>query len=220
MNIIRYWHGRLLRRAQLLLGSGRPEESRFVRPLQMSKLKRQYNVNTFTMQGGNPNDPSVLRLLQDELKPDFAINIYCKKLFRKPLLDSMHATINYHNGKLPKYRGLRASNWSIYQDESASGYTFHYMDDGFDTGNILLEGEVSIEAHDTAAELELRKSTTACSDISLVLEKLKMSDFGQSQDRIGCEHTREAVRLVTKIDEPYSLSTAEIQKRLRACRIS
>ena len=48
-------------------------------------------------------------------------------------------TINCHAGKLPFYRGRNILNWALINDESEFGITVHYMAEGIDTGDIILQ---------------------------------------------------------------------------------
>ena len=57
------------------------------------------------------------------------------KLYSLPTLGS----INCHAGKLPLYRGRNILNWVLINDEKEFGITVHYIDDGVDTGDIIVQ---------------------------------------------------------------------------------
>ena len=61
--------------------------------------------------------------------------------------------INVHPSLLPKYRGAAPINWTIINGESKTGVTTYLMDEGMDTGPILLSRQVEIKEDDTAEEL-------------------------------------------------------------------
>ena len=61
--------------------------------------------------------------------------------------------INVHFSLLPKYRGAAPVNWAIVRGESVTGVTTMQMDDGLDTGAILLQRETGIGELETAPEL-------------------------------------------------------------------
>lgn len=61
--------------------------------------------------------------------------------------------LNIHASILPKYRGAAPINWAIVRGESVSGVTIMQMEEGLDTGPMLLEQTVSIEPADTAQQL-------------------------------------------------------------------
>lgn len=204
------------RNLQIALGSGRRERALAVPPLSLSRLAKRHGFAILAAPEGNPNNQGLLQHLRESLAANLAFNIYCKSLFRAPLLDSFAMTVNYHNGELPRYRGLRASNWSIYDEQPHSSFTFHCMDSGMDTGNILCSEAVPIVADDTPGDLELRKAEKARDSLPLVLDAMQRRDFGHRQQGIGCEHTRPAYLLATCIEDPGALSHAEWNRRLRA----
>ena len=52
--------------------------------------------------------------------------------------------INCHAGKLPFYRGRNPLNWALINDEKDFGITVHYIDEGIDSGNIVLQKKKNI----------------------------------------------------------------------------
>lgn len=214
--LLRYWLNRLLRKLQLILGSGHFERALYLRPLNLKILQQSYDLQVRVMPGGNPNHEDILKLVNGKKKAELAINIYTKKLFQKPLLDNFEMVVNYHNGSLPGFRGIRASNWSIYQSVKTSGYSFHRMAEKFDTGNILLSNEVELIATETVADLELRKAQHACSYLPQLLDAMIKQDAGEKQEAIGCEHNVQAHKMMTQVVDPSALSKQEWERRLSA----
>lgn len=70
--------------------------------------------------------------------------IFKKKTFSLPRLQ----TINCHAGKLPFYRGRNCLNWALINDEKEIGVTVHYIDEGIDTGDIILQTTYPITDED------------------------------------------------------------------------
>lgn len=66
--------------------------------------------------------------------------------------------INLHSSLLPQYRGAAPINWAIVRGEEKSGVTTMVMDEGMDTGPILLQAAVPIDDDDTAQSLHDRLS--------------------------------------------------------------
>ncbi len=90
-------------------------------------------------------------------KPDFLVvvaygHILPKNILQLPKL----GTINLHASLLPKYRGPAPIQWAIINGETASGVTSMLMDEGLDTGDILLAVEEKISPADTSATLHDR----------------------------------------------------------------
>ena len=67
-----------------------------------------------------------------------------KQLYSLPRL----GTINCHAGKLPSYRGRNVLNWVLINDEKEFGITVHYIDEGVDTGDIIMQESYPIHETD------------------------------------------------------------------------
>jgi methionyl-tRNA formyltransferase len=67
--------------------------------------------------------------------------------------------INIHASLLPAYRGAAPINWAIIRGEHETGITIMQMDEGMDTGAILMQERVSISPEDTAGVLTERLAT-------------------------------------------------------------
>ena len=85
--------------------------------------------------------------------------IFKTKIMNLPKLK----TINCHAGKLPFYRGRNILNWALINDEKEFGITVHYIDEGIDTGDIILQNLFPINDLDNYETL-LNKAYTGCSD--------------------------------------------------------
>ena len=72
-----------------------------------------------------------------------------KEVFQIPKL----ASINIHPSLLPKYRGPNPYLQNIKNREKVSGFTFHLIDEGFDTGAILWQKQIAIQPYFTSKEL-------------------------------------------------------------------
>ena len=70
-------------------------------------------------------------------------------ILRKPFLK----IINYHNSLLPLHRGLNAQMWSIFEQDSASGITWHCVSSGIDCGEIILQKSISLDSTYTYLKL-------------------------------------------------------------------
>jgi methionyl-tRNA formyltransferase len=67
-----------------------------------------------------------------------------------------HGTLNLHDSLLPKFTGFSPVLWALISGESEFGLTVHRMDDGLDTGDILIQHSLPIKPTDTGTELVLR----------------------------------------------------------------
>ncbi|ARC91065.1 formyl transferase [Vibrio coralliilyticus] len=60
---------------------------------------------------------------------------------------------NVHFSKLPSYKGMYTSAWPILNNEVESGVTFHYIDRGIDTGDIIYQRNFLLDIDETAKSL-------------------------------------------------------------------
>ncbi len=92
-----------------------------------------------------------------ELGPDLIISAYYRKIFPKELLRvAKLGIINIHPSLLPFYRGPVPTAWAILNGEKSFGITVHKVDEGIDTGDILVQKEYDIGDDETGHELYLR----------------------------------------------------------------
>jgi methionyl-tRNA formyltransferase len=90
-------------------------------------------------------------------KPDFIVVVAFGNILPKHILTLPRiGTINVHASLLPKLRGPAPINWAIINGESQTGITTMLMDEGLDTGDILLTAVEPITPEDTAATLHDR----------------------------------------------------------------
>ncbi|MEZ4644340.1 MAG: LLM class flavin-dependent oxidoreductase [Chloroflexota bacterium] len=64
--------------------------------------------------------------------------------------------INFHDGPLPKYAGLYATSWALLHQEAQHGITWHVMESGLDTGDILKQRLIDLTPTETAFTLNAK----------------------------------------------------------------
>ncbi|MGQ9734951.1 MAG: methionyl-tRNA formyltransferase, partial [Candidatus Bipolaricaulia bacterium] len=104
-------------------------------------------------QPGSINSPESLELIRG-IGPEFIIVAAYGEILSKELLAiPKRGAINLHASLLPKYRGAAPIQWAIIRGERETGITTFLMDEGMDTGEILLQRAIPIEEDDTAGSL-------------------------------------------------------------------
>jgi methionyl-tRNA formyltransferase len=89
--------------------------------------------------------------------PDFIVVVAFGHIIPKNILAIPKiATINIHASLLPKYRGPAPIQWAIINEEKETGITTMLMDEGLDTGDILLSSKLKIASDDTSDTLHGR----------------------------------------------------------------
>lgn len=85
------------------------------------------------------------RRLVEELAPDLLVAAEFGSILKRPLLDlPALGAINVHGSLLPKLRGAAPVQWALLSDFCQTGVTTIYMDEGIDTGDIILQRPVEI----------------------------------------------------------------------------
>lgn len=67
-----------------------------------------------------------------------------------------HGTLNFHDSLLPKFTGFSPPLWALITGAAEFGLTVHRMDDGLDTGDILVQRALPIGPTDTGTDLVMR----------------------------------------------------------------
>ena len=107
------------------------------------------------------------------MSPDLIVVAAYGRMLTRDLLDiPTLGCINVHASLLPKYRGASPIQWAIVNGERRTGITIMKMDEGMDTGGILLAREVEIGDEDTAQSLHDRLAQVGASLIIKAMDKL------------------------------------------------
>jgi len=115
-------------------------------------------------------------------KVDLFVSMSFNQIFKKKTIEFPRlSSINCHAGKLPFYRGRNILNWVLINDEKEWGITVHYIDEGIDTGDIILQRTFPISDNDDYCTL-LNKAHTECAEI--LYEAIKKIQLG-SVERIS-----------------------------------
>lgn len=90
------------------------------------------------------NHPTSLELIRD-CQADVLVSVAGNQIFRRPLIElAPRGCLNLHSSLLPKYRGLLPSFWVLKNGEATSGVSVFFVDDGIDTGPILIQKTLSL----------------------------------------------------------------------------
>jgi methionyl-tRNA formyltransferase len=87
--------------------------------------------------------------------------------------------VNTHPSLLPDFRGTDVHRWQVFHGVRKSGTTIHYVDETFDTGNILAEVAVPILSEDCPQELAAKAGEAAGPLMEETLERIAQCDPGR-----------------------------------------
>lgn len=110
---------------------------------------------------------------------DLFVSLSFNQIFKKRLIHyPRFKIINCHAGKLPFYRGRNVLNWALINDEKEFGVTVHYVDQGIDTGDIILQRCYEISDEDNYKTL-LERAYKACAEVLVeAVGKMKRGEIG------------------------------------------
>ena len=113
-----------------------------------------------------------------KMGPDLCVSMSYDQILRRPIMDVPElGFINFHTGNLPYFRGRNVINWAIINNEPSIGLTAHYVDEGIDTGDIILQRTVPIRWEDTYGDV-LGRVIDAFPD--LMLDTLALIEQGRA----------------------------------------
>ena len=150
-----------------------------------------------------------------ELKPDLiAVVAYGQFIPRAIRELATHACINIHPSLLPKYRGAAPIQWAVANGDTVTGVTIMHVAKVMDSGDIILQREVSIGENETAAELEPRLAEIGA---GMLLEAIDLFANGNAPSIPQDEKKASVARKLTKEDGriDWSLPAETIFNRIR-----
>lgn len=108
------------------------------------------------------------------INPDVICVVAYGKILPKEILEiPSKGCINVHGSLLPKYRGAAPIQWAVINGDKTTGITTMYMDEGMDTGDMILKKEVQIGENETTGELWDKLSKIGGELLVETLEKLQ-----------------------------------------------
>ena len=146
---------------------------------------------------------------------DVLVVIAFGQILPKEILEmTPYGCISVHASLLPKYRGAAPIQWSIIDGETVTGVTTMQMDEGLDTGDMLLKAEVPIEADETGGSLH---DKLAAAGAELCVETLKALEDGtahpEKQGETPTRYARQLSRETGRID--WTEDAASIERLVR-----
>jgi methionyl-tRNA formyltransferase len=156
-----------------------------------------------------------LRAKLEEIAPGAIIVVGYGRIIPPWMLQlPAHGNINLHASLLPKYRGAAPIQWAIANGETVTGVTTMRIDEGLDTGDILLQKEMAIAPEDTAETLSPKLAAIGA---DLMIETLRGLEAGAVRPQAQNDDLATLAPILKKEDGriDFSRSAQEIYNRLR-----
>lgn len=159
-------------------------------------------------------DPETIRTLE-ETPADAIVVIAFGQIVPASILHmKKYGCINVHGSLLPKYRGAAPIQWAVIDGEMESGVTIMQMDEGLDTGDMLLKGSVVLDEKETSGSLFNKLSALGASLCVEALEKLEKGELTpEKQGESPTEYARMLTKEMGELD--FSRDAVTLERLIR-----
>lgn len=190
------------------------------KPVGRSQTLTPPRIKTVALEAGLPvYQPKRIRDFLPELQgleaDVFVVAAYGQILSRAVLDVPKIACLNIHASLLPRHRGASPIQAAIREGDAETGITIMWMDEGLDTGDILLQRALPILPEDTGGSLHDKLALQAPGCLA---EALKLLSLGQRprtpQDSLLATHCRKLEREHGRLD--WNRSALELERLIRA----
>ena len=160
-------------------------------------------------------EPEVVEEIR-QFHPDVIVVVAFGQLIPKAILDMpQYGCVNVHASLLPKYRGAAPIQWAVIDGEEKSGVTTMQMDEGLDTGDMLLTEEVVLDPQETGGSLFDKLSEVGAGLLLKTLDELEAGNV-HPQKQPPESTTAYAAMLTKKMGEiDWTQSAVQIERLVR-----
>ena len=151
----------------------------------------------------------------ENLNPDIIVVVAFGQILPKTILDiPKYGCINVHASLLPKYRGAAPINWCIINGEKTTGITTMYMNEGLDTGDMILKREIPILDSENAQQLHDKLSILGATLLLETIDQLLKGNASRTpQDHSQSTYAPMLSKTLGKIN--WNMSSLEIKNLIR-----
>jgi len=152
------------------------------------------------------------------VEPDMVVSVGFDHLVPEAILKiPPQGCVNVHPSYLPYNRGKSPNVWSII-DGTPAGVTIHFMDENFDTGDIIARKQVNTDFSDSGKDLHERLAGEQYRLFTETWPKLEAGKVDTIQQEIeeGTYHSVDEFKQLCEIDSEETVETKEFLDRLRA----
>lgn len=137
------------------------------------------------------------------------------QILSKEILDMpKYGCINIHASLLPKYRGAAPIQWAVIDGEEETGVTIQQMNEGVDTGDILMQEVVKLDPKETGASLFDKLAVCGAGLIVRCLEAIEKGNVTpQKQDESKSTHAKMLKKEMGKLD--FSQDAVTLERKVR-----
>ncbi|MEC7751412.1 MAG: formyltransferase family protein [Myxococcota bacterium] len=139
---------------------------------QVERVMKQHGVPLIQLEKSINHAES--REMIRQLGADVFVSVQANQIFRRPLIDlAPQGVLNLHTALLPKYRGLMPTFWALRHGESETGVSVFFVDEGIDSGPILVQKRLPIPPHCSLDHLIRRTKSLGMTAICEALSRMR-----------------------------------------------
>lgn len=141
-------------------------------PCEVKEYAVEKNIKVYQPEKLRKNK-EIVDILKD-INPDVICVVAYGKIIPKEILEiPKYGCVNVHPSLLPQYRGSAPIQWAILNGDKETGVTTMYLDEGMDSGDIILQTKTLIDKDETSGELWDRLSKIGAELLVETLEKIE-----------------------------------------------
>lgn len=214
----RHVAARRLARAALVAATNRGTSVAAEAPgtIDLDRVAARHGLPVVAVPEGGVNGPAFARILASRLRPDVTLCLYGLSRLGPDLLRGLGQAVNYHDGLLPAYRGVKATSFSMYAGEARSGFSFHRMTEGLDEGPVLVDGSVAVGPRASLRSVMHAKSQAAADALPLLLARIVAGEPGTPQSGPVGYFSRADAEAIMHVPRPHELTADDLRRRARA----
>lgn len=149
--------------------------NKFNKNKKITHVLDKYNIPLVRLQKKINHSSSIEKL--KSYSPDLLISIAGNQIFKRPIIDlAPKGCINLHTALLPKYRGLLPTFWVMKNKEKETGVSIFFVDEGIDSGPIIVQKKVTI-GNISQEELIRHTKKIGMDGIIEAIEKIDSGDY-------------------------------------------
>ena len=196
----------------MVTGEDRRRSRNEMLPTPVKKLALKHDLEVFTPSNINSTE-SIEKIKEKD--PNYLVIVAYGQILSKEFLESFpNKILNIHSSLLPKYRGAAPINWVIVDGEKETGVSIMLVDEGMDTGDVLLKEKIDISQDETAQSLHDRLAVLGGKMISKVLKDFKKHyEKKEIQDETEASYCGKITREMGHLD--FSQNAQDIYNHFR-----
>lgn len=182
-------------------------------PPPVKVLAEQNGISVYQPESLKKNADEYISIIND-IKPDIIVVAAYGKILPKEVLDiPTFGCVNIHGSLLPKYRGAAPIQWAVLNGDKETGITTMLMNEGLDTGDILMTEKTKIGENETASELFERLSLMGAELMLKTIDNLQKEKISpKKQDNSKATYAQMLSKDLSNID--FNRPVYEVHKKI------